>query len=101
MKTIKKEFKEYVLSRIDYDYLKECDYNSLSDCIKSETNKSKLTIKIIQDWLQGLPSAVDLLCYPFHYLALFPEYENLDSDYWRDAAIVVFEHTQNIQIETN
>lgn len=51
---------QHVLLQADQSYLTECKYNTLHACIKHEKGVSRLTLKIVEDWLRGLPSAVSL-----------------------------------------
>lgn len=48
---------DHILSCID---LAEYDCKDLHDIVKSEKHAARLTLKIVEDWLRGLPSAVSL-----------------------------------------
>lgn len=82
------EFCRMLYSYIDFEYLKECNY-TLHECIKSEKNARKLTIGIVRDWLQGLPTACTI---PFDNHEIQKILESCGNqhwsidDYWRYSA---------------
>lgn len=52
------EFKDFILSCIDQDYLTDAGFKSLYDCIEAEKYyKNRFSQGVVKDWLQGLPSA--------------------------------------------
>ena len=91
MKTLPKthiEFCNMLYDCIDFEYLKECSC-TLAECIKSEKNTNKLTIEVVQDWLQGLPTACTI---PFQNYRINQILESCGKryfsieDYWRFSA---------------
>jgi hypothetical protein len=48
---------QHVLLCADQSYLDEGKYKTLHACIKAEKRVTRLPLAIVQDWLQGLPTA--------------------------------------------
>ena len=82
------EFCRMLYSCIDFEYLKDCNY-TLQQCIKSEKNTNKLTIEVVQDWLQGLPTACTIPFENYRIMQILESCGNAHfsiAEYWRFSA---------------
>ena len=86
------ELTDHVLSFID---LSDYECKSLHKIIRTEKRAARLTLAIVQDWLQGLPTActVEFSNYEQEQICIACGLVGWSSDmYWRYAAKVILAH---------
>lgn len=83
---------QHVLLQGDQSYLTEGKFKTLHACIKKEKQVTRLTLRIVEDWLRGLPTActVEFMDYEQEQMCKGCGLIGWNSNmYWRYAAKVV------------